>query len=133
MRRSLLSVFLVGAGLLMASAGVFAHHSVSGEFDGGKPIEFTGTVKMVQWLNPHIYTQVETKDASGKAQLWRVEGGAPNSLFRQGWRKDSLKPGLVVTFKGIRGKNPESVNVNGQLSSRDGTKLWTGKGPASRD
>ena len=127
MRRS--SLIIVS--LLLVTATVLAHHSVSGEFDGGNPIEFTGTVKAVQWLNPHIYTQVETKDASGKIQLWRVEGGAPNSLFRQGWRKDSLKPGMVVKFKGIRGKNPDSINVNGQLSSADGAKLWVGPAPAN--
>ena len=131
MTRSLVSVLLVGAGLLMASAGLFAHHSVSGEFDQGQPIEFTGTVKMVQWLNPHIYTQVEAKDTTGTVKVWRVEGGAPNALYRQGWRKDSLKPGMPVTFKGIRGKNPESVNVNGQLSSADGKRLWNGPGPSS--
>ena len=131
MRRSLLSVFFTAASLVVVSGSMFAHHSVSGEFDQGQPIEFTGTVKAVQWLNPHIYTQVEAKDTSGNVKVWRVEGGAPNALYRQGWRKDSLKPGMSVTFKGIRGKNPESVNVNGQLSSADGKKLWNGPGPAS--
>ena len=133
MRRSLLSVFLVGAGLLLATASVFAHHSVSGEFDGGKILDFTGTVKSVEWLNPHIYTRVEVTDASGKTMVYRVEGNPPNTLFRQGWRKDSLKPGTVVKFKGIGARNPDSVNANGQLSLPDGTKLWAGKGPAAVD
>jgi hypothetical protein len=133
MKRGLLSVF-AGAALLMGSASAFAHHSVSGEFDAGTPIEFTGTVKAVQWLNPHIYTQVETKDASGKVQMYRVEGGAPNALFRQGWRKDSVKPGVEVKFKGIRGKNPDSINVNGALTlAADGKKLWMGPGPAAHE
>ena len=125
MRRS--SLIIVG--LFLVTATVMAHHSVSGEFDGGKTIEFTGKVVAVQWLNPHIYTQVEAKDTDGKTMVWRVEGGPPNSLFRQGWRKDSLKPGTVVKFKGIRGRNPDSVNLNGQLALADGTKLWNGQAP----
>ena len=123
---------LIIVGLFLVTATLVAHHSVSGEFDGGKTIEFTGTVKAVQWLNPHIYTQVEAKDAAGKVNLWRVEGGPPNALFRQGWRKDSLKPGTVVTFKGIRGRNPDSINLNGQLALPDGTKLWVGEAPVTR-
>ena len=120
------------AGLLLATAGVLAHHSISGEFDGGRPVEFTGTVKAVEWLNPHIYTQVEVKEADGKLNSYRVEGGAPNSLYRNGWRKDSLKPGTMVSFKGIRGRNPDSINVNGKLSLPDGTKVWEGKGPQTQ-
>ena len=130
MIRGLLTALMVGTGLLLASAGASAHHSVSGEFDENKPIEFTGTVKGVQWTNPHMYTQVEAKDPSGKLQVWRVEGGAPNSLYRNGWRRDTLKPGTVVVFKGVRGNAADSVNVHGELFLEDGTtKLWVGRIP----
>ena len=44
---------------------VVAHHSISAEFDTSKPITFTGTVKKVAWMNPHIYTQVEVKQPNG--------------------------------------------------------------------
>ena len=130
MRRMLLSSFLVAAGLLLASAAVLAHHSVSAEFDPNKPLEFTGTVKVVEWVNPHLYTQVEVKQ-DGKVVVYRVEGGAPNGLYRNGWRKDSLKPGTVVAFKGNRAKNPESMNVNGRLTLPDGKVAWQGEGPVN--
>ena len=131
MKRNLLSAFLVGAGLLLATATVLAHHSVSAEFDANKPLEFTGTVKTVEWVNPHIYTQVEAKAADGKVTVYRVEGGPPNPLFRAGWRKDSLKPGTVVAFKGTRAKNPESMNVNGRMTLPDGKVAWQGDGPTN--
>jgi hypothetical protein len=133
MNRSLLSIVVLSVGLLLAAGSVFAHHSVSGEFDGGKVLDFTGTVKTVEWVNPHIYTRVEVTDANGKTMMYRVEGNPPNTLFRAGWRKDSLKPGTVVRFKGIGARNPESINANGELSLPDGTKLWMGKGPEARD
>ena len=116
--------------LLLATATVFAHHSVAGEFDVNKPIQFTGTVKLIEWTNPHGWTQVEVKNADGTVSIYRVEIGAPISLYRQGWRKDSVKPGAVVNFKGIRAKNVNSRNVNGALTLPDGTRLWSGDGPA---
>ena len=131
MRRTLLSTLFVAAGLLLAAATVLAHHSVSAEFDPNKPIEFTGTVKVVEWVNPHLYTQVEVKQPDGKVTVYRVEGGAPNGLYRNGWRKDSLKPGTVVAFKGTRAKNPESMNVNGRLTMSDGKVAWQGDGPVN--
>jgi hypothetical protein len=59
-------VSLAAAVVIALAAPVFAHHSVSAEFDEHKPITFTGTVKKVEWMNPHIYTQVETKTQDGK-------------------------------------------------------------------
>jgi hypothetical protein len=125
----LLSAFLVAAGLLLGAVTSLAHHSVSAEFDPNKPIEFTGTVKVVEWVNPHLYTQVEVKQPDGKVTVYRVEGGAPNGLYRNGWRKDSLKPGTVIAFKGTRAKNPESMNVNGRMTMPDGKVAWQGDGP----
>ena len=131
MRRMLLATFFVAAGLLLGAATVLAHHSVSAEFDPNKPIEFTGTVKVVEWVNPHLYTQIEVKQPDGKVTVYRVEGGAPNGLYRNGWRKESVKPGTVVTFKGTRAKNPESMNVNGRLTLPDGKVAWQGDGPVN--
>ena len=131
MKRNLFAAAVLAAAVLFISMTGFAHHSVSAEFDNDKPIEFTGgVVKVIEWTNPHIYTQVEVKDASGKVITYRIEGGAPNSLFRNGWRKDSIKPGTVVSFKGRRAKNPESFNCNGQMTLPNGKIAWQGEAPA---
>ena len=117
---------LVAGGLLLASMTIVAHHSISAEFDTNKRVTFTGTVKKVDWMNPHIYTHVEVKETDGKITVYKVEGGAPNSLFRQGIRPDSLKPGTVVTCTNCsRSKSPESMNVNGRLTLADGTPALT--------
>ena len=125
MTRNFLTVLCIGAGLLLASVPVLAHHSASDEFDNSKPLEFTGTVKAVEWVNPHGYIQVEAKDATGKSAIYRVEIMAPNGLYRAGWTKNSVKPGQTVSFKGRRAKNPESSNVSGRLTL-DGKPLFTG-------
>jgi hypothetical protein len=121
----MLTMSLVFAGLLLAAIPALAHHSVSAEFDTTKPIEFTGTVKSVEWTNPHIYTQVEVKQPDGTTKVYRVEGNPPNTLFRNGWRKDSLKVGQVVSVKGHRAKNPDSPNVGtATITTQDGKKVF---------
>src|SRR5690242_5027678 len=100
---------------------LFAHHSTAAEFDTKKPITFTGTVKKIQWMNPHIYTLIEVKSADGVAIVYSVEGGPPNALYRQGWRLDSLKTGTTVTVSGFRAKNDASMRVGqATITTADG-------------
>ena len=125
---------MMAVGLVAAlSAPLVAHHSISAEFDTSKPITFTGKVTKVEWMNPHIYTNIEAKDPDGKVVVYRVEGGPPNSLFRQGWRKDSLKVGEEVTVTGIRAKRDDSMNVGqATITTADGRRMFAGTGQAAQ-
>ena len=125
----------IGTALLVAAlafaSSVNAHHSTAAEFDQERPVTFTGTVQKVMWMNPHIYTHVEVKQPGGTSIVYHVEGGPPNSLFRQGWRKDSLKEGEVVTVNGWRAKNASSPNVGqATITTADGRRIFSGAGPA---
>src|SRR3954462_7994431 len=133
MTRKLMGVWTLGFGLFAAVAPLLAHHAVSAEFDRNKPITFTGTVKKVDWMNPHIYTHIETKDASGKTVVYQVEGGAPNSLFRNGWRPDSLKVGETVSVTGSRAKSEKSFRVgSATITKADGTRVFGGPAAANQ-
>jgi hypothetical protein len=126
MRKSLLA--LIVAGTLLAAIPLVAHHSLTAEFDTTKPISFTGTVKKVDWMNPHIYTHVEAKGADGKVIDYRVEGGPPNALYRAGWREDSLKIGETVTVRGLKAKSEKSTNVGqATITKADGTTVFGGR------
>jgi hypothetical protein len=123
MQKSLLGLFILG--MLLLAVPVAAHHSIAAEFDTSKPISFTGTVKKVAWMNPHIYTHVEVKNPDGSVVEYRVEGGPPNTLYRAGWREDTLKPGEVVKVSGIRAKAATSMNVGSATITRaDGTTAY---------
>jgi hypothetical protein len=107
-------------GLLVFIAPLFAHHAISAEFDVNKPIKFEGTVKSVDWMNPHIYVNIESKEG-GKSIMYSVEGGPPNALFRQGWRPDTLKVGDHVQVSGIRAKKADSNRIGqAQITMPDG-------------
>ena len=111
---------------LSVATSSWAHHSVSGEFDITKHITFTGTVQKVEWTNPHVYTHVEVKQPDGGTVVYRIEGGAPNALFRQGWRKETLKLGDTVTVQGCRSKNPASTNIGmATLTAADGHPIYS--------
>ena len=132
MRRSVLACF---PALLFAALPALSHHSFEAEYDSKKPIKLTGTVTKVEWLNPHIYYYVDVKDDAGKITNFAVEGGTPNQLYRQGWRKDSLRVGDVVTVQGFRAKDGAN-HVNGRMAIlADGTRVFGGSsddgGPAA--
>ena len=77
---------------------VSAHHS-GVEFDTGKIVELTGTVKEFQFKNPHTWIQVMVPNAKGESVEWSLEWGSPNALGRQGYRPTSFPVGAKVTVR----------------------------------
>ena len=83
-----------------------------------------GTVDKVEWTNPHIWIYVDTKDESGTVTRWQCEGGSPNTLTRQGWSRDSLKPGQQVSIEGFRAKNGSNTCNSPVVTTADGKRLF---------
>lgn len=97
-----------------------AHHSFA-MFDQATAKTLVGTVKEVQWTNPHIWVQVLVPDPkTGAPAEWSIEGGSPNGLTRQGWRRYSIKQGdsIEITIHplkdGTNGGSMMKALVNGQ-------------------
>src|SRR5205807_2091706 len=82
----------ITAGLLTVTAPLLAHHSEAAQFDTTKPVKVTGTVKKVEWMNPHVWFYVDVKDDKGNITTWGFSGLPPGMLVRKGFTKDTLKP-----------------------------------------
>jgi hypothetical protein len=103
---------------VLVSNGAAAHHSFA-MFDNQKETTLTGTIKELQWTNPHIWIQVLVGDPAGKVVEWSIEGGSPNNLARKGWSRTSIKAGDKVSIvihplkNGENGGSLMKVTVNG--------------------
>lgn len=85
---------IAAAALALLAAPVAAHHSFA-MFDKSKETWLDGTVKEFQWANPHVFIQLSVP-VRGRVVEWSLEGGSPNILSRNGWKRTSLKAGDKV-------------------------------------
>ena len=108
---------------IAAVAPALAHHSFAAQYDREKPITLSGTVTKVEWMNPHVYFYMDVKQAE-RVVNWAIEGGAPNSLYRNGWRRDSLKVGDQVTVEGWLAKDGSSLANMRTATLSDGKRVF---------
>ena len=88
---------------IMSTTTVSAHHSFAA-FNITTEKTISGTVKQVDWTNPHTWIWLEVTNSQGGVETFAFEGMSPNYLARRGWSKSTLKPGdkISVTFRPMR-------------------------------
>lgn len=110
------NIILAAAALVVITAGTASAHHSFAAFDTTTQQTITGTVKQVDWTNPHtwIWVSVENK---GSVDTFGFEGMSPNYLARRGWSKSTLKPGdkITVTFRPMRDGSKGGMFMNAKL------------------
>jgi hypothetical protein len=120
------AVLAAGIGLLAATLPLVAHHSFAAEFDSAKPVSLQGVVTKLDWMNPHIWIYLDTKDDSGTVAHWQCEGGPPNTLTRNGWTRDALKIGDQASIEGFRSKDGTNTCNARTVKLPDGKRVFAG-------
>ncbi|HTC35459.1 MAG TPA: DUF6152 family protein [Bryobacteraceae bacterium] len=120
------SFISIVAAILASAWPALAHHSFAAEFDADKPVQITGAVTKVEWLNPHARFYVDVKDDQGNVINWNIELGPPLILQRLGWRHNSLKIGDQVTVEGYAARDGSKMANAKKVTLADGRSVFAG-------
>lgn len=115
--------------LLMAFATPgFGHHSEASEFDAANPVSVTGTIKAVEWRNPHVWFYVDVPDDAGNIATWGFSSQPPGALMRRGITKDRLEIGATVNVQGSRARDGSNNASSRTVTFSDGSNVFTAEG-----
>jgi hypothetical protein len=117
--------------LIIAMLGVwpgilFGHHSFAAEYDRNSSVKLQGSVKQLEWTNPHARLYVDVKDEHGQVTTWNFELGSPNQLRRMGWSREALHAGDVITVEGYRAKDGSNLANARKVTMADGKQVFAG-------
>ena len=120
------AVTLAAVTTALFAVPALAHHSFA-MFDSSQLVTFKGTVKELEWTNPHSWLRVMIEDEKTHQPLqWSIELASTGQQTRIGWNKEIVKPGDKVTVEinplrdGTRGGTLLSIKLP------DGTVLGHG-------
>jgi hypothetical protein len=122
MKNKFLGMFIGTVGLLIVCVPVLAHHGRS-NYDVSSTATVKGVVTEFEWINPHALIHLDATDETGKVEKWIAETNSPNILNRQGWTKNTVKPGDQITLVGHRVKGGASYINFSKIIFADGREL----------
>ena len=130
MRNKLQSSLGIMLGLLLAIP-LWAHHSITAEFDTSKSFVVKGTLTKIEWVNPHAYVYVDSKDGKGVVTAYSFETGPPGNLRRSGVLRTMFSVGEAVTIEAYAAKDgSQHLGLVKSFLFADGHKIVIGKDPA---
>lgn len=107
-------------GFLAVGAELQAHHAVAGVYDLNKEIVLEGTLTKLNFVNPHANLLLAVPNEDGTSTEWVLTTASIQTLTRQGFNRNSIKPGeaLKITALPARNGNPAGFIRRVELSDR---------------
>ena len=117
--------------LLMAAVPAAAHHAIAAQYDLDKPVDITGTLKKMEFINPHSMLHLDVKNADGSVTEWVFQTTNSGTLRTKGLARTgpgSLEVGAKYTVKGFAARNGNPMGFLRVLVFPDGKELtfWFG-------
>ena len=125
MKHRKLEILTASLGILLGSTLVLAQRAPSATYDNTRKVSLSGAVTRIDWVNPSAFFFVNVRDSTGTIANWAVEFGNPLDLERNGWKRNALRIGDVVTVEGIPARSSaRQAMANSVVLTRTGAKLF---------
>ena len=121
----------LAAGFVLMSVPVAAHHALAAQYDMDKPVEISGTLKKMEFINPHSMLHLDVTDKDGTVKEWVFQTTNAGTLRTKGLARSgpgSLEVGAKYTVKGFVARNGNPMGFLRVLVFPDGKELtfWFG-------
>ena len=109
-------------GILIAAGTLSAHH----RWPVNRSAEVTvqGTVAAYTWSNPHVMIALDVRTDDGSIERWEVGGPSINQMAANGWDRNTLKAGDVITGFGFRFSDGSRILRLDRIVTSDGRELF---------
>ena len=115
-------MLVVGAiGIFVAASPLFAHHRWP--IDRSTEVTVQGTVTAYTWANPHVMISLDVSTNTGMVERWDVGGPSTNRMEANGWDRNTLTTGDVITGTGYHFTNGSNVLRLEIIVTSDGSEL----------
>jgi hypothetical protein len=118
--RSAAYAAFIGLAVLVA-APISAHHNMSALFDFNQRFSQTGSLKELDWRNPHVFLIVEVA-SGGAAETWKFEGPPPAFFRNRDFTREDIEGsvGKTVTVEASRARDGSMSGLIRQVTLADG-------------
>jgi uncharacterized protein DUF6152 len=122
---------LAGLGFGLAAVPALAHHAVAAQYDMQKPIEITGSLLKMEFINPHSMLHLQVTNPDGTKVEWVFQTTNAGTLRTRGLARSgpgSLEAGAKYTVKGYAARNGNPMGFLRTLIFPDGREMvfWFG-------